>query len=720
MSLLILESLPPTISKGEVLALVINTGGLTRAQVGKIELTGKQAIVEIPDGTESRVVKALDGTPVRERKIRARVEPGGGARTPIEGDEHFHHLSRLLDLESAAQAERVREAQRNLTPAQAERSGYSLVDLAVVEEDIGLGGRHLVTLTKRLARPLPWTRLRSGDPVVLSPMEDQAGGAFRAVIVEIAVPNVQIALGERPDELDDHDAWRIDDSDDEVTIRRQQAALERARLAEGDRLAALRKVLLGQRPAEFGPLPEVPALDKSLNEVQRETVRFALSARDIALIHGPPGTGKTTTLVEVLRQTVRRGEKILACAPSNVAVDNLFERLLAAGERVVRLGHPARVLPQLRAHTLDLLLFEHPDAKLARKLVKEAMAFFKQAGRRQRGKPNPAERREARAEAKSLLADARRLEARAADHILDNADVICATTTSLDSRILGRRQFHLVAIDEACQSVEPGCWIPLQWGERLILAGDHCQLPPTIISREAAEAGLAVSLFERLVSRIHGAERETSPALARRLTVQYRMHEQIQAFPSAEFYESSLVADESVRLHLLNGLEGLEDIRLTQTALEFVDTAGAGYAEELEPEGESRLNPQEADLAVRFVHDLLAAGLPPEDLAVITPYAAQARRIEAELSIEGLEVDTVDGFQGREKEAIVISLVRSNDEGDVGFLAETRRMNVALTRARRKLIVLGDSATLASHPFYARLLDHVQAGGAYRSVWEFA
>ena len=598
MSLLILEALPPTISKGEVLALVINTGGLAKAQVGKIELTGKQAVVEIPDGTESRVVKALDGAPVRERKIRARAEQGE-SRTPVEGDEHFHRLSHLLELESTAQAERVRESQKNRTPAQAERTGYSLVDLAIVEEDIGLGGRHLLTLTKRLGKPLPWTRLRSGDPIVLSPEDRDAGGAFRGVVVEVAAPNVQIALADRPDELGDHDVWRIDDSDDEVTIRRQQAALERARLAEGDRLAALRKCLLDGRPAEFSPVRDVAPLDDSLNVVQQEAVRFALSARDFALIHGPPGTGKTTTLVEVLRQAVRRGEKVLACAPSNIAVDNLFERLLAAGERVVRLGHPARVLPELRAHTLDLLVFEHPDAKLARKLAREAMALFKQADKRRRAKPDPHERRETRAEAKSLLADARRLEARAVDHILDTSDVICATTTSLDSRVLGRRRFDLVAIDEACQSVEPGCWIPLQWGERLILAGDHCQLPPTIISREAAEQGLAVSLFERLISHTHGADLETRPDVSRRLTVQYRMHEQIQAFPSAEFYEGSLVADESVRTHLLSDLEDVEDLPLTQTPLEFIDTAGAGYAEELEPEGESRLNPQEADLAVR-------------------------------------------------------------------------------------------------------------------------
>jgi predicted DNA helicase len=369
------------------------------------------------------------------------------------------------------------------------------------------------------------------------------------------------------------------------------------------------------------------------------------------------------------------------------------------------------VLPELRTHTLDLLVDDHPDVRLARKLIKEALGLFRQANRFTRAKPEPGARQENRQEARSLLADARRLETQAVEHILDTADILCATTTGLDSELLGPRRFDVAVIDEACQSVEPGCWIPALRCDRLVLAGDHCQLSPTVVSPEAAAGGLGVSLFERLMD-LCGSQ------IARRLTIQYRMHAAIMDFSSGEFYGAELEADESVRGHRLADLAGVADLPLTQTPVEFIDTAGAGFEEEEEPGGESRLNPREADLTCRRVYALLAAGLAADNLGVITPYAAQVRLLRERLPIRGLEIDSVDGFQGREKEAVLISLVRSNPRGEIGFLADVRRMNVALTRARRKLLVVGDSATLAAHPFYARLLTYFEQQGAYRTVWE--
>jgi predicted DNA helicase len=436
-----------------------------------------------------------------------------------------------------------------------------------------------------------------------------------------------------------------------------------------------------------------------------------MSARDIGLIHGPPGTGKTTTVVEVIRQAIRRGSKVLACAPSNLAVDNIFERLLGFGERVVRLGHPARVMPELREHTLDLLVERHRDVQLARKLVKQAMSLFREASRERRTAPKPGERRQLRDDARSLLADARRMELQAAEGILDSAAVICATSTGIDSQLLGPRRFGLVVIDEACQSTEPGCWIPLLRGDRLVLAGDHCQLPPTVVSQEAAAEGFGTSLFERLLDHY-------GPDISRQLTVQYRMHQAIMEFPSRELYDGLLEAHASVREHRLCDLPEVSASRLTEWPVEFIDTAGAGYDEELEPDGESRMNRQEAELVARMVRELVDIGLASRDIAVISPYGAQVRLLRELLDVTGLEIDTVDGFQGREKEAVLISLVRSNPKGEIGFLGDIRRMNVAMTRARRKLLMVGDSATLGGHPFYTRLLEYCEGIGAYRTVWE--
>ncbi len=707
MAILHLDALPPKTTKGTLIRLLTQVGKIDRNKIGTIELRGRGALIDVPDRWASRLVAALDGASVGHQFVRAWHERVHSAEPE---DDHFSRFVRLIDLEAEAEAAQAQQELRRLTREEAERCGYSLVNLAIQDQAPGLGGRCLVVLTKvDSTGSLPWTRLSAGSPVLLTLQEDAATG-WRGVISYRGENSIEIALDQPIPVEKSGERYRLDRSADEVARQRQRAAMERARSAQGDRLSVMRRILLGEQSPGMRNLPSLVPLNPSLNPSQIEAVETALAAEDLAIVHGPPGTGKTTAVVELIRQAIDRGDAVLACAPSNLAVDNLFERLLAAGERAVRLGHPARVLPGLRERTLDLIVERHPDIKLARRLAKEGFALLDKANKFTRAKPPPGAKREQRDEAKQLLADARRLEAQVVQEVLDSATVLCATLTGIDSDLLGQRVFDLLVIDEACQSTEPPCWIPLLRSRRVVLAGDHCQLPPTVISQDASRQGLTVSLLERLMNT-------SARTVARQLKIQYRMHQQIMQFSSSEFYDSSLVADESVRAHLLSDLPHVTDDPLTQQPIVFVDTAGASYDDEVEASGKSHLNPQEAELVALKVTALLDIGVTSSELAVITPYAAQVRWLRERLKQAQIEVDTVDGFQGREKEVVIISLVRSNVAGDIGFLADVRRMNVALTRARRKLILIGDSSTVGRHPFYQRLLAYVEAHGGYQTVW---
>jgi ATP-dependent RNA/DNA helicase IGHMBP2 len=396
---------------------------------------------------------------------------------------------------------------------------------------------------------------------------------------------------------------------------------------------------------------------------------------------------------------------VLAAAPSNLAVDNLVERLVESGLSCVRLGHPARVLPALLSHTLEAQAEEREPARIARGLVEEAIALRRSAAKRRqkRGPGRFSTSREQYRDARSLLAEARALEARAEAEVLERARVVLATLTSLDAPPLAGRRFPLAVVDEATQAVEPALYLALLRADRAVLAGDHLQLPPTVLSAEAQAGGLGVSLFERLVESFGDAAKVT-------LAEQHRMNARIMAFPSEALYGGALRAHPAVA-----------DRAVDDSPLEVVDTAGRGF-EDGTPEGsDSKHNEGEAELAAAEVRRVLALGVPAGEIAVISPYDAQVQRLRALLAPEveaGLEVDTVDGFQGREKEAVVVSLVRANEAGEVGFLADVRRMNVALTRARSKLVVVGDGATVSRHPFYERFLRHAQAAGAWRSAWD--
>ncbi len=619
---------------------------------------------------------------------------------------YFDELGRWLELEGEAERERLAQRRRIRSLSHVEKTGETLIGLQMHDHRTGLAGRLLLDFSKPGDQGLPMNRLKVGSPVVVSDNDNPADKGIAGVVSRRKHNTIQVATEVWPEGK----RYRLDLSPDETTRRRQHSAMAKARLATG-RPARLRDTLLGKREARFDEITLSSTCMTQLNPPQLDAVEFGLSAKDVAVIHGPPGTGKTTTLAELIYQSVQAGARVLACAPSNTAVDNLLEKLVALVPTVIRVGHPARVFEALRGHTLDERVENDPSTAVVQDMRREVKDLIRTAEKGFRSRDGHRRRRELFAEAGRLRGQIRSLEKSVIQSVVDSADVVC-TTTTIDEELLGDRRFDLVVIDEACQGTVPSVWQAVLRAEKLILAGDHCQLPPTVLSDQAAAAGMRDSLMQRLIDR-------EGQAIYRRLTVQYRMHESIMRFSSDTFYDGTLIADASIKHHRLCDLPDVIETPLTLLPLEFIDTAGAEFEEQREPDGESKLNPGEANLVIQLIGDLIEAGVSPAEMGVIAPYAAQVRLLRGKLNVMGLEIDTVDGFQGREKEVIIVTMVRSNDNQEIGFLADTRRTNVALTRARRKLIVIGDSATLASHKFYANLLEYFESQDAYRSVWEF-
>lgn len=620
---------------------------------------------------------------------------------------------RLLLEERDAARRQFDAARRDLDPSGRIALGWAVGGLSVTDTSSFSLGRAAWTL-----QPKPGEELAGvaspGDPVRVyrrrAPDE-----AVRGLVARRTRRSLTVVFDEPPDpDLEDAELV-VEREWDETSHQRMMTGLTALESASKGRTPAWRELLEGRRePAFDSPLP---VDDDRLNEPQRRAVAKALAAQDVALVHGPPGTGKTEVLAAIGAAEIERGGQVLACAASNAAVDNLVVRLAGRGLDPVRMGHPARVHPALVEHTLEARVARHEKARIAERLTKEAHDLLRRADRavRQgRASDRYAEARAARGDAKRLFQEARQFARAAEEEVLSRADVVCATLTGLaSSRMPSDRRFSLALIDEATQATWPATVLALLRAERAVLAGDQHQLPPTVISMEASRGGLSTTLYERLLAS-HGE------AVSTMLEVQHRMHEAVMRYPNEALYAGRLMAHPSVAEHLLRDLPGVRDEELTSAPVLFVDSAGKGWSEE-QPEGsESRSNPGEAARVVREVRALREAGVAASDIGVIAPYSAQVQLLRSLLPDEDLEIDSVDAFQGREKEAICVSLVRSNDDGDLGFLADVRRMNVALTRARRRLFVVGDSATVGGHPFYEAFVQHTQAQGFYRSAWEEA
>jgi superfamily I DNA and/or RNA helicase len=489
------------------------------------------------------------------------------------------------------------------------------------------------------------------------------------------------------------------------------SALRTVSTADGDRLEILRDVLFGDREPTFqppGPIEQIAGLNAS----QAQAVDLALRANEVAVIHGPPGTGKTTTLVEVIKGLARRTRPVLVCAPSNAAVDLLTERCAAAGLDVVRIGNVARVDPAVLEHTLGERWKRHPMASEIKDLRKRADEFRRLALKYKRsfGRSEMEQRKLLLKEARSIIDDVRRMERQVTDMMVDSADVVACTLVASRNEEIRGRHFDHVVIDEAGQALDPALCIPLLRAERVILAGDPHQLPPTVIDQGAARV-LGSTMLERLVSR--------RPEAVRLLTEQYRMNHVIMTYSNDTFYEGKVTCHPSVEDRTVPDGAPLNE------SLVIIDTSGRGWEESAGDGGESLVNPGEAACVMSILDDLLIRpGHAGWSVGIISPYRGQVRALSDLVTdaIRGqaasVEVDTVDSFQGSECDIIVMSLVRSNTEGEIGFLRDIRRMNVAMTRARRKLIIVGDGSTVATHPFYAGLWSYVEREGTLRSAWE--
>ncbi|XP_074951406.1 DNA-binding protein SMUBP-2 isoform X2 [Phalacrocorax aristotelis] len=630
------------------------------------------------------------------------------------------HLE-LLREEREAELAESRAWQESISLKELQRRGICLLKLQAANQRTGLYGRLLVTFQPRkydLDAELPYNSFGPGDIVGLYDSAGQGDLLSTGIVTRVTSKAVTVAFEESRDgvlSLDRESSYRLLKLANDVTYNRLKKALNALKQYRSGPASDLINVLFfSSDPSAFGDTKPLKLYNDSLDASQREAVSFSLAQRELAIVHGPPGTGKTTTLVEIILQAVQQGLKVLCCAPSNVAVDNLVERLAGYKAHILRLGHPARLLETIQQHSLDAVLARSDNAQIVadiRKDIDQAFAKTKKA-------QDKGERSHFLSEIKALRKELKEREETAMAAALTHASVVLATNTGASSdgplKLLPEDHFDLVVIDECAQALEASCWIPLLKARKCVLAGDHKQLPPTIISHKAAAKGLSLSLMERLVER-YGEK------IVKMLTVQYRMHQAVMQWASSEMYSGRLTAHPSVAQHLLKDLPGVTCTEETAIPLLLIDTAGCGLFE-LEVEDEqSKGNPGEVQLVGLHIQALVEAGVKAQDIAVVAPYNLQVDMLREHLChrYPELEIKSVDGFQGREKEAVILSFVRSNRKGEVGFLAEDRRINVAVTRARRHVAVICDTHTVSNQAFLKRLVDYFSQHGEVRTAFEY-
>ncbi|KXT18854.1 hypothetical protein AC579_3535 [Pseudocercospora musae] len=681
----------------------------------------------------------------------------------------------LLDNERDAELAETQLLTSTHSPTTLQRAGLALLNLAISSQRTGFGGKTFLELSPDPAisssPELPEHGVRVGDICAVAEQpkgaekkkerENMEKKGVEGVVTKAHKSTITVALDKEEADVPTGKLWLVKLAND-VTYKRLNQTMARLQNMQPSEQSTLTQVLFGQSsptPISDSDLrADIQWNDPTLNDSQKEAVQFALASREVVLIHGPPGTGKTHTLIELILQLLKHKLRLLVCGPSNISVDNIVERLAPHKASMVRLGHPARLLPSVISHSIEVLTKASDAAAIVTDIRSEMDS--KQASIRKTR--NGRERKAIYGELKDLRKEYREREGRVVRELLQQSQVVLSTLHGSGGFRLKDQNFDVVIVDEASQALEAQCWIPVltSGASKLVLAGDHLQLPPTIKSSNSkvdkkqlksntkvedttdglAKASLTdekptdgaaktledhvhleTTLFDRLL-KLHGNK------IKRMLTTQYRMHEKIMQFPSHALYEDKLIAADAVKARLLKDLPyGVEENDNTIESLIFFDTQGGDFPEKTEDEdagkskssllAESKVNEAEALIVRDHIMNLVDSGVKAEDIAVVTPYNGQLALLSEMLKeqVPGLELGSVDGFQGREKEAVIVSLVRSNAEREVGFLSEKRRLNVAMTRPKRQLCVIGDSETISSGSKFLKLwMAHLEENADLR------
>ena len=604
---------------------------------------------------------------------------------------HIIQLLQCIDLEEKEQVKRYSlDQQHTLKSLKAE--GLALHPIVVTRKNFGYADYPEISF--RLNFPAETNQFKDGAAIeCFYTGEEPVKGVL--ISLDGKVGEFRLFAPDFPDWIEDNGVG-IKLAPDQRTTTIMKTVLNN--LENNKELFQLFKQLQDNSPGEKTPAIAINHSlvfnNQHLNESQQEAVIAITQNENITIVHGPPGTGKTTTLIEAIVQLTKAGEKVLVSAPSNTAVDNIAKGLITQGIQVLRAGNASKVDETIFLHTPEGRLSNSKQQKEIKALKIRAEQFRKMALKYKRsfGKEEREQRNLLFKEVKNIRTEIKKLQAYNEEKLYTEAEVILGTPIGLYDAKINHLTFHTLVMDEAGQCIEPLAWCIFPLAQKYVLAGDHFQLPPTILSNEAARLGLNQSILERSIASVNNIFL---------LNTQYRMREAIAGFSSDYFYKGLL----QTATHLSN----------TGAHISFIDTAGSGYNEEQGSNGMSLQNEGELQIVQKL---LIAENLDPLTTAFISPYAGQVAAAKESLPKE-MRISTIDSFQGQEKEVIILSLVRSNDDGQIGFLKDYRRMNVAITRAKEQLFVIGDSATIGADAFYNAFLSYVEKHGIYKTVWEF-